>query len=1778
MISLSGRYTLNTRIRETSYADLYRGRRESDGVPVVVKVLRSERPSPAELARLRHEHAILTSLHLPQVVRAFALEPFGHGLALVLEDAGDVSLDMLIQAGPVPLGRALEIAISIADLLASVHQEDIVHKDIKPHHLFLRGKESNAVTLIDFGIAMRLPRQLQAALPLTRLEGSLPYIAPEQTGRMNRVIDRRSDLYSLGVTLFELLTGRLPFETTDALELVHSHIARKPPAACDVRPEIPAVVSAIIAKLLAKEAEHRYQSAEGLRYDLAECLAELTARGRACDIAPFPLAQRDATGELRIAQKLYGRQAELDELGAALERVEQGASELFLLSGPSGVGKSALVGELRRRLVRKGRMVSGKFDQLGRGVPYAALARACADLVDLLLGEPPEILGRARQALVDALGPNGQIMIDLAPNLRWVIGPQPSVPVLGPAESQRRFERTFENFLGVFCTAEHPLLLFVDDLQWADPASLHLLRLVLTGRHRLILGAYRSNEVGATHPLTFALEEIKKDGTRVRELAVEPLGLSLVAELLSETLTQPQAEVEPLAGVLVAKTQGNPFFLNQFLTRVYHEGLLGFDSDRGQWTWDQARIEGMLVTDNVVDLLLAQLRKLSLPAQEALRLAACIGNQFDGPTLGVISSRTPADLGSSLWEAMRHGLIVPLDSNFRFAADLDTDTPPAQDLTARYRFLHDRVQQAAYALIGDADQAEIHLRIGRLLVARCGGEPCDDELFAAVDHLDRGEKLVTEPEERERLARLNLRAGRKARDAAAPAAAVRYLEVALRLLGDGAWVRHYDMAFPAHLTKAECEYLCRNAGEALRLLDVAEANAQGVLDRVTARNLRTVLLTTVGRAREACENSVESLRLLGVDLPAPDDKAALGAAIGAQFGGYQAALAGRPIESLADLPLMSAPERLAVMETLANLIPPAYMANPELHALAVIKAVAETLAHGTAPVSPFFYVQYAIAHMTVTGEMSTAYRFGRLGIDLSARVGSPALAGPAHFVFGALIAHLREPMSVALEHLRLGLKLSLELGDALHASMTASIMHYHGFLVGFPLERVESEISAAEETARRYDDVTCLQYAGLGRQTIRALRGQTEHIGSFDGEGFDEAAFVKTLTPPAQALYAQNKTQLEYLAGHCAEALVWGEACPPMPCTPGIADLAFYRALALAELCRGAEAEDRQRLLERVDAEASVLAVWDASAPCNYAARYHLVVAEAAASRGDVPLAMGEYDQAIAGAQEEGFVHIEAVANEVCGRFHLAGGRTTIARAYLKEALYAYQRWGATAKVKQLRGAYPRLLDVDGPARPIHRLGAASATFTTTEDESDAVTTRRYGGRLDVATAIRATEALATELVFDKVLERLMRTLLENAGAERGSLVLDRKGSLRVEATITIDPDAVSLGLSEDVETSEALSRAIVHYVARTAQPLVLGDASRDPRFASDPYVARAEPKSVLAVPMLHRAKLTGVLYLENNTTTDAFGPARAELLLFLAVQAAAAFENARLYGELNAASEALRRANETLEAQVAQRTEELRRAWADLWSEMDLARKVQTVLLPRTTRLGDYELAATMIPAESVGGDYYDIVPGEGGGWIMMGDVSGHGVPAGLVSMMVQTAVRALLVSAGSDAAGISPATLLSRANLAIWNNLERIGEGQYMTIMALAVTPGRVRYSGLHQDILVYRRATATVERAETRGIWLGLEKDISGLLEDDTLELGPGDTLLLFTDGLSEIQVDGRMLGPELPARLCALASQGLEPGAIVQGILEPISGRSLPDDVTVMALRYAPPVPP
>jgi predicted ATPase/serine phosphatase RsbU (regulator of sigma subunit) len=1707
---MSTRYVLGVKIRDVGPAELFRARRVADAMPVVVK-LAGDHATPAQLARLRHEQTIFELVQGKGIARSLGLERVRDALALVIEDPGDRSLDALVGIGRHDVARFLDLAVAMTEIVEIVHRKQVIHKDIKPHHFFVSA--GDRLALVDFGVATRLAHEDRRAFGVDRLEGTLAYMSPEQTGRMNRVLDRRTDLYSLGVALYELATGVLPFRTDDPLELVHSHIARTPTPPYAVAPEIPRIVSDIIMRLLSKVAEDRYQDAAGLRFDLQRARVDPT---------PFALGEQDFSDELRISQKLYGREAETAALVAAFDRVRAGAGELVLVWGDAGVGKSALVNELRGA----GHFVSGRFDPVGRAVPYAAIAAACGELVRSILTGSAQVLASWRQRLLAAVGVNGRIVAGLVPEIELVIGPQPPVAELEPSESQNRFEAVFHAFLGAFM----PLAMFLDDLQWADVASLRLIRTLLVNRpvgHVLVVGAYRDNEVDAAHPLALALAELRKDGAAVGAIELRPLGADDVRRWLADSLGGDRDAIGELAAIAVRKTHGNPFFLSQFLTTLAKDGVLVFDTDARRWTWNVARVEDTLVTDNVVDVMIGRLRRLAPPTQRALSLAACIGHTFDTEMLSAIAET--ADVATLLWEPLRDGLVRGSDE-------------------ASYAFSHDRVREAAYALLAETDKQATHLRIGRLITARSG-----DHAFDIVNHMNRGAALIASREERLALARMNLSAARRARAAAAYATALELVSVCVALLGGDRWGDTHNIAFAAQLVIAECEFLTARFDDAFASVAVAEQRARTVVERAAALDLRMLILLNLNRMHEAAAVGVDGARLLGSDMPPLGSE--LGPAIGAEIAAIQAALAGRTPEELIDLPTMTDPEKRALVAMHHRLNPAAIQTDGKLMVLNILKAVNLSLRHGIAPVSCYFFTSYGLL-MAAQGQLDLAYRFGRLGIRLDLAGDNRSIDAPTHMVFAAFCAFWRRPITESLDYHRRALGMSVENGNHIYVGYCSTFLSLYRFFAGDNLDDIRAEGRKFAERLARLGDKVNPNILEIIERAAAALNGETAGRGTLDGDGFDsEAAAARVLATGNPHMISTTFTVraiVSYLAGDLAAA--WSRLAT-LQSVPGNyvgPQIAVYRALVLASRIVTGEAADPVADLSQLRAHGDQLRAFAESSPATFGHLAELVAAEISAIAGDHDAALGHYDKAIALAIENESQLFEALANELCGKFLLRWRGPKLARTYLAEAHDAYRRWGAPAKAQELAGY------VVAARRPVGEVRAE---------------------QIDMLAVVRASQALSTEIVLARLIDSLMSVVIEQAGAQKGCLLLVRDGRLWVEGMAGTAAEPTGFARFALDAGDAVLPRSVIGYVQRTHDKVLLGHAERTSLFSADPYLDRAgAPRSLLCLPLLRQRELIGILYLENSLTGDAFSPDRVGLLDVLAAQAAISVENATLYDELERRvadrTRELEASVRTIQENQAQLVEaERKAAVAHYEREMTIARQIQTSILPRTPRIRGFDVAASMVTASEVGGDYYDVVPVDDGGfWLGIGDVSGHGLNAGLMMMMLQSGLAALM----RDGTGEDPARLVCQVNRMLYENMRvRLGSADFATLALFRFHPdGRFAIAGAHEETLVWRARTRRLERLPIEGVWVGIAQAIEPKIRSREHRLDEGDFIVAYTDGIIEAKIGPEQFGIErLERQIEQLHGESAE--TICRSVFRTITeiAPELTDDRTLLVIRRA-----
>jgi predicted ATPase/signal transduction histidine kinase/tRNA A-37 threonylcarbamoyl transferase component Bud32 len=1529
-ITLPG-YCITEPIYESSETLVYRGQRTLDEQPVVIKLLRSEYPSFKELVQFRNQYTITKNLNLPGIIKTYSLENYRNGYALVMEDFGGISLqDELARWGDKGTGGNAEslseffhIALQIVSSLEGLYRNRVIHKDIKPANILINSTTLE-VRLIDFSIASLLPRETQVLTSPNVLEATLAYLSPEQTGRLNRGIDYRSDFYSLGVTFFELLTAQLPFYSDDPMELVHCHIAQQPPSVHSINPDIPPILSGIISKLMAKNAEERYQSALGLKHDLTTCLHQWQQTGK---INSFELGTRDISDRFIIPEKLYGRTEEVKTLLAAFDRVARGNTEIMMVAGFSGIGKTAVVNEVHKPIVRqRGYFIKGKFDQFQRNIPFSAFVQAFRDLMGQLITESDAQIAQWKTKVLSALGENAQVIIEVIPELERIIGQQPPVPELSGSAAQNRFNLLFEKFIQVFTTKEHPLVMFLDDLQWADSASLKLMQLLMSetdNRYLLLIGAYRDNEVKPTHPLILTLEEIKKASITIHTITLAPLKQSDVNHLIADTLNCSLKISLPLTELVDQKTKGNPFFANQLLKSFYEERLLWFDFEAGSWQCDIAQVKALALSDDVVEFMALQLQKLPVSTQEVLKLAACIGNSFDLKNLAIVYEKSLSETATDLWKALQEELIIPTSEVYKFFqsndhessvidnAEESTQLPITNYQLPNYKFLHDRVQQAAYCLIPEDKKQSTHLRIGQLLFSNTPETEREENIFEIVNQLNMGMGLISHQTERDELAELNLIAGRKAKAATAYGAAVEYFTVGRELLAVDSWQSQYDLTLALYEDAAEAAHLSGSFDDMERLSQVVLQQAKTLLEKVKVYDIQIQAYAAQNKLLKAVKTGLAVLKLLGIEIPDQPTQSDLQM----ELEEVRANLAGKRIEDLINLPEMQDPIHLAAMRILSMVAGAAYNAIPELLPLIVYKQVNLSVKHGNIAASTVAYAYYAAILCGGMTDIETGYQFGKLALNLSEQFhAAKEFTYRASFIVHACVIHwkenVRENLEVSLRGLYSGL---LEAGALEFAGYCAYCYCYNLYLMGRQLEELEGEMTAYSDALRQLKLATSLSYNETYRQTVLNLMSGSENPCYLIGESCDEQKLLPFLTQTNDItgifhLYF-NKFILSYLFGQFAEAAENAEMAEKYlsGVTGTILVAVFYFYDSLVQLSRYAHVshESQKLILEKVAANQAKMQIWAHHAPMNYQHKFYLVEAERHRVLGEYLEAMDYYDRAIAIAKENEYIQEEALSNELAAKFYLEWGKEKIAQPYLTDAYYGYARWEAKTKVEDLEKRYPELLAPIlqrekirlNPTTTLATFGSSSLSTHRTI-QTIISTSASISEALDLTTVIKALQNLSSEIQLDKLLSALMQVVIENAGAEKCALILVKDDNLVIEAVqdssgSTPVPTVLQ---SIPVESSQEVPVTLLNYVKRTGESLVMDDATAETAFASDPYIIRQQPKSLLCNPILRQGKLIGILYLENNLIAGAFTSDRLIVLNLLCSQAAISLENASLY------------------------------------------------------------------------------------------------------------------------------------------------------------------------------------------------------------------------------------------------------------------------------------------
>ncbi|MBV9873147.1 MAG: AAA family ATPase [Verrucomicrobia bacterium] len=1493
-------------LRRDEDSILYRGRGEDDSSQVLVLAPAKEDPRRESVKRFEHEYSLREELDPAWAVRPIGFAFHWNRPVLVLHDPGGRPLSQL-RSPASELGSSLRVAINLAAAIGQVHRRGLVHKDIKPGNI-LANSATGGVWLMGFGIASRLPRERQSPDAPAFVAGTLPYMAPEQTGRMNRSIDSRSDLYALGVTLYEMLTGTLPFTASDSMEWVHCHIARQPVPPDEWRRDLPLPVSAIVLKLLSKTAEDRYQTADGLLVDLKKCLTEWESERR---IGSFTLGAHDIADRLLTPEKLYGRDREIKTLLDAFDQVvTTGKPNLVLVSGYSGIGKSSVVNELHKAIVLpRGIFVSGKFDQHKRDIPYATLSQAFQTLIRReILSKSQVELDRWRSAIRDAVGLYGQLMVNLIPEVELVIGEQPPVPELPPTEADNRFHRVFRAFLGVFASKEHPLALFLDDLQWLDAATLKLLEHLMIQPdigHLLLMGAFRDNEVSSSHPLSRTLDAIRQSGAIVRDITLAPLSFEDVNEFVADTLHCEQATARPLAWFVHEKTLGNPFFVIQFMAALYEERLLVFDADEAIWKWDLDRIHARRFTDNVVDLMVTKLERLPAGTRETLKQLACLGNMAGITTLAMVEDRSEEEVQADLWQALRQGLILRLDSSCKFA--------------------HDRIQEAAYSLVPRESRVEAHLRIGRILLSRMTSAEIAENIFDVVNQLNIGAAHINDWNEKQQIAELNFRAGRRAKTSTAYASACVYLSAAMALLGDRGWTSRYELTFAVWLERAESEFLSGSFDEAERLIVALLGRAVSKIDKAAAYRLKLDLHVRKSEYPKAVENALDCLRLFGIEMqPHPSNQQ-----VQLEFEKVWQNLGDRSINTLIDLPLMTDPEMQAAMRVLAALVGPALYTDINLTYLHLCHMVNVSLKFGTTDASAHGYVWFGLILGPFAHRYADGYRFGKVACDLVEKPGFLAYKAKTYFCM-ELVCCWTQPIQTAIDFIRAAFTTAVETGDLTFACYSCNHLITDLLLQGVHLDEVWRESEQCLDFDRKVKFRDAADIVVSQQRFIQNLRGNTLTFSSFNDAQFDEDTFESELTADRMATmvcwYWILKLEARFLLGDYVAAVAAAERAKAMIAASyahiQLLDYHYYSALLICALHPTASPEFQNVSREELSVHVEQLREWAGSGPETFTDKYRLVSAEVARIDGRDLDAMRLYEEAIQAARDNGFLQNEAVANELASRFYSARGFKTIAHAYLRNARYCYLRWGALGKVRQIDQEYSLLQE--------ERAVSAAATIETPAEQ------------LDLATVMKVSQAVSGEIVLEQLIKTLMGIAIAHAGAERGLLILPFGEEYCVVAEAKTGRDQVEVQVKQAPVVSRDLPDSLLRYVLRTQESVILDDAfaettsrrvvgpsvaapgrRRTPAgpddvanlFAEDEYIRQRRPRSILCLPLVKQAKLMGALYLENNLASGVFTPRRLAMLELLASQAAISLDHARLYADLIQENNDRRRAEEALRA-----------------------------------------------------------------------------------------------------------------------------------------------------------------------------------------------------------------------------------------------------------------------
>jgi len=1677
MINIPG-YLIKDEIYKSQRTIIYKAIKENNKKKVMIKLLRKEYPSPDEIDKFKYEYDIVNKLNqIEGIIKNHEIIKYKNSLAIIMEDIEGISLDYLIKNKKINIDLFLNIAIKLVDILDKIHKNNIIHKDIKPANIIINENKNN-VYIIDFSISTQIPRENQEIINPDHLEGTLAYISPEQTGRMNRSIDYRTDFYSLGITFYEMLTGKVPFESDDPLEMVHAHIAKKPIPPKKINNEIPDVISNIILKLLSKNPEDRYKNLKGLLNDLIKCNNFLIKKNK---ILNFKIAQKDISDKLEIPEKLYGREKEILLLNDTFKNIVSFNKEIIYVTGSSGIGKSVLINELNKIVIEnKGYYIKGKYDKFKKGIPYSGIINAFQDLIAHIITESKKNILNYKKKILSSIGANGQILINVIPELEFIIGKQPELQKLNPIESKNRFNLAFENFLKVF-TKEAPFVLFLDDLQWCDDASLQLINVLLNDyeiNNFLFIGAYRENEINDNNSFLLFNEQIKKTDIKINILKLKNLKDNDIAELLSDTFHCNIKNIKELSSVIRIKTDGNPFFIKEFIKSLYQNKLIYF---KNKWLWDIEKIKNMKVTDNVIDLMSQKIKKLPESSLKYIKLASCIGNEFKIDIITNIYNKNNHEVLTEIKLFIKEGMLIKTQNNLKF--------------------LHDRIREAAYSIINENEKKELHYKIGNyfLKLYNLGNK---NLIFIITNQLNIAVNLLNE-KEKYLLIDFNLKSGKKAKESSAFESASKYFKSAISIMPKNAWEKKYDVIINLYIELSESEYLARNYKSAEKYFNIIINKTKNIIDRIKIEKIIIDYYTIKMDLDNSINKSLKLLKMLGFKLKHPKKINMINVILIIIKLLLNKNIRKKNTKFLYNLDKINNTIKNEIINILVKIGFSSFSVYPNAYVYITFAIVLFSIKYGLNSLSLFALCGSGSVYC-VLGNFELGYKIGETSIKLLKKFNNKSIISMNYFVFGSMINHWKKNVNTSIKYVEEGFKHGIENGNLQWAAYNLNFYCLFPILTGENLEVVKERYDNLSNTQKKLKQEDADTHFYPPKQFVYNLIGLSKNkfkmISNFYNE---EKEIIRMKTKgyiSGLSVHYTFKLILLFILNDKNDLLnITKKAEKFLSSNLGqfqTTYLNLFIGLSYIKFIKN----EKHKYFNTVLKIQKKIKKWHESCPENFSQMYYLISAEIERLKKNYFYAMKYYDEAIKSAKENKFINIEAIANELAAYFYKSRGMNKIFKTYMTETCYCYIKWGAKAKIEELEKEYPdifeSLFNIDSQTQDILR--KTYATISKISKKSYLSFSGSFGS-LDLDTIMKATQTISSEITLEGLLKKLVKILIENAGAQKGIIIINKNGRLLIEAISIVDKKNIEVLQSLPIEDSKDIAQSIINYVERTKESVNLNDAVNEGIFTEDKYIKKNKPKSILCMPILHQKNLLGILYLENNLSTKAFTLGHMEVLQILASQAAISIQNVFLY-ESSKEKELLKK-------------------------EMRIASEIQMNMLPeQLPEIKGYDINAICIMAKEAGGDLYDVLKlDENNYLIIIGDVSGKGMPAALYMSSTINMIRTLIErsSAQIEANRLNPENIIKMLNKLLRNVMKK---GKFVTLF-LGVLNTEKHYFKFtcagHDPCILFNPKKNVFRKISTNGQACGIlpstlfDKNV----EEKKISISKGDYFIFNTDGITE-----------------------------------------------------------